>query len=96
MSSIGDLVGVDTVDELATPSNARLGRAIFKADEVDVIDSDPEHVLFRVGGTTTGRRRVELRSAEDGLHWKCTCTSDPDLFCKHLVAATVSLIPSTA
>lgn len=93
MSSIGDLVGLDTVHELATSSNARLGRAIFEADEVETINSDSGHVLFRVGGTTTGRRRVELRSAVDGLHWKCTCTSDPELFCKHLVAATLSLIP---
>lgn len=96
MSSISDLVSLETVDELATPSNARLGRAIFKADEVEVIDSDPEHALFRVGGATTGRRRVELRSAADGLHWRCTCTSDPDLFCKHLVAATCSLLPPAA
>lgn len=91
MSSISDLVGSGIVDELATPSNARLGRAIFDGDEVEVTSSDPTQVMFWVGGGITGRRRVELRSSADGLRWKCTCTSDPDLFCKHLVAAVLSL-----
>lgn len=96
MATVSDLVTPDVVDELATPSNLRLGREILDGDEIEVADDDPAHLVFRVGGTKTGRRRVELRSSAGGLRWSCTCTSDPDLFCKHLVAAALSLTPRTA
>lgn len=96
MSSVSDLIEPGIVDELATPSNARLGRAILDGDGVAVTSADSTQVTFQVGGTMTGRRRVELRSSADGLRWRCTCTSDSGLFCKHLVAAALSLNPPTA
>lgn len=95
MSPVRDLVSPDIVDELATPSNVRLGQEILEGDEVEVTSSDPGRIMFRVGGILTGHRRAELWSSADGLHWECTCTSNPDLFCKHLVAAALSLDPPT-
>lgn len=91
MSSVTDLVSPNIIDQLATTSNARRGRELVDGGEVTVTNSDPAQVDFQVGSVLTGRRRVELRASKDVLHWRCTCTSDPQLFCKHLVAAALSL-----
>lgn len=96
MPSVNDLVGAKVVEALATTSNARLGRELFDGGEVEMISSDASKVQFRVGGNKTGRRHVELMSSKDGLKWKCTCTSSPELFCKHLVAAALSVEASSA
>ena len=79
-----------TVDDLATPANARLGRELARGDEVQIVDLDTRRVRARVGGSQSQRRRIELRAADDQLKWSCTCTTDPELFCKHLVAAVLA------
>lgn len=91
MSSVNDLVAPNVAETLATPSNVRLGRELLDGGEVEMVSSAATNMEFRVGGRTTGRRRVELRSSTDGLKWDCTCTNNPELFCKHLVAAALSL-----
>lgn len=96
MPSVNDLIGPKVVEALATTSNARLGRELFDDGEVETTNSDASRMEFRVGGKTTDRRRVELMPSKDGLEWKCTCTNNPELFCKHLVAAALSLTKPSA
>ncbi len=91
MASIHELLASKAVLELATLANARIGRELADRDEVQIVELDPRRVEARVGGGQTQRRRVELRAAADGLEWSCTCTTDPKLFCKHLVAAALTV-----
>ncbi len=91
MASILELLSSKTVQELATPANARLGRELVDGDEVQIVEHDFHRIEARVGGSQTQRRRIELRAAADGLEWSCTCTTDPQLFCKHLVAAALAV-----
>lgn len=98
MIPFAELIGPEAIQSVATPANARLGRELAAADGVEVTATSPGRVEARVGGGRSGsqRRRVALWSDEDGLSWSCTCTNDPHLFCKHLVAAAVNARSSTA
>ncbi len=91
MASLVDLLAAQTAHALATPANARLGRELADAGEVQIVDVDASRVEARVGGgpSRSQRRRIELRAAGDRLEWSCTCTTDPQLFCKHLAAAAL-------
>ena len=91
VTSILELLASKTVQELATPANARLGRELADGDEVQILEVDSHRVEARVGGSQTQRRRIELRAATDRLEWSCTCTTDPKLFCKHLAAAALAV-----
>lgn len=50
--------------------------------------------IVGVGGVASAgqQRSVRLSSDAGGLRWRCTCTKNADHFCKHCVAAAVSLI----
>lgn len=87
MASVAELVDEATLHLLATPANFRLGHDIVAAGGVDLIESTPERVTAKVTGDQA--RTVELRATEQGLKWKCTCTSRKDLFCKHCVATAI-------
>jgi uncharacterized Zn finger protein len=91
VTSILELLSSKTVQELAAPANARLGRELADGEEVQIVDVDSLRVEARVGGRQTQRRRIELRVAADRMEWSCTCTADPKLFCKHLVAAALAV-----
>jgi uncharacterized Zn finger protein len=87
MSSVADLVEPGHLDHLATPANLRLGRELADQSAVELLEFGPLKVAAKVGGGQ--RRSVELASTPQGLAWKCTCTSDPALFCKHCVAVAL-------
>lgn len=93
MTTIAELVGPEVIQDLATPSTVRLGRALAADGEVTLETTAPERVEGRVGGGRSGtqRRRVAMWSQDRALAWSCTCTSNADLFCKHLVAAAICL-----
>lgn len=85
-------VAFRTLEDVAAPSNVRLGRGLAAEGEVQVITTTATRVEARVGGGRSGtqRRRVERRSTQQKLSSSCTCTSEPRLFCKHLVAVTLA------
>lgn len=93
VASLVDLLTPESVDDLATPANARLGSELAEAGEVELLDAGSQRVKARIGGAGSGsqRRNVELSLSKGQLDWACTCTSDRRLFCKHLVAAALAL-----
>ncbi len=91
MTQIAKLVGPEVVQDLATPANVRLGQALAADGSVDLVASASGGVEGSVGGgdSATQRRRVALWPDDHVLAWSCTCTNDPKLFCKHVVAAAI-------
>ena len=77
------------LNALATPANIRLGEEIAKDGGVEFIAQEHALVVARVQPKDGQRRTVELRSMNDGLAWKCTCTRQK-LFCKHCVATAIA------
>lgn len=93
--SLNDYVNHKSLRFLALPSNIRLGEAIARSGEVEILESAPAHIVARVKPRSGVRRKVELSSTEQGLEWKCTCTRT-GLFCKHCVAALIAASKSSA
>ena len=91
VASVADLVDPQRLRTLATPATLRLGREIVDADGVELTDFGPLVVRGRVRGAEPGtqRRTAELRVMGQTLGWECTCSRDPELFCKHLVALAI-------
>ena len=85
--SVVDLVSAAALEALATPSNLRLGHEIASAGGVELVELGPRRVVAKVTGGQ--RRTVELEARPTGLCFRCSCTTKPDLFCKHCVAAAV-------
>lgn len=90
MTKVIDLVLDDDLRRLAARSNVRLGSEIVRDGEVAFGAFKPELIEATVTapGLTTRRTRLELKDGD--LSWKCTCTSDSKLFCKHLVATALA------
>ena len=89
MKSVADYVSPESLRSLATPANLRLGEEIAKDEGVELVEFSPQLVTARVRPRGGLRRTVELRSTEEGLTWRCTCTRR-GLFCKHCVAAALT------
>jgi uncharacterized Zn finger protein len=90
---------VQSIDDLAIPSNIVYGTQIFERGAVEWIEYSPERVeawaggldgTVKEGGGT--RRRVQLASTPDGLTWHCTGNpKHHDIFCKHCVAVALAI-----
>ena len=89
MVSIIDLVKDDDVRKLARKSDILAGHEIWKTGEVMFGAFRPEKIEAKVMAPSTGTRSTLLELKNDRLTWKCTCTSDPKHFCKHLVATAL-------
>lgn len=76
MASLVELASSKAVEDLATPSNIRLGRELAEDGAVQVFAADVDRIQARVGGgqSATQSRRVDLWVGEHGLSWSCTCT----------------------
>lgn len=92
MRTIMDFLQPKTLEQLATPANARLGLAIVADEGVTLTILDPEHVRATVGDVPASpqRRTLELTRSATGVTWSCTCTRHRDRFCKHCVATVVA------
>ena len=90
---IAKLVGPEVIADVATPANVRLGTALAddRAVKLDATDSGGVEGWVGGGDSATQRRRVALWVDKQVLKWSCTCTSEPKLFCKHLVAAAITV-----
>lgn len=94
MRSIAELTAPDKLKELATESDRRLGKELFRYDHIAIEESKPDHVLARVKVPTGQTRKVEIEVKDDMLTWSCTCGSASgknDVFCKHAVAVALKL-----
>lgn len=90
MDPILNLLDDDAVRERASRSNIRLGHELWQATEVMLGAFRPERIDAKVEASSAGEARSMSFELVDGeLRWKCTCTADPKLFCKHLVAAAL-------
>lgn len=92
MASLIELANSEAVENLATPSNIRLGRELADGGAVQVFVASADRIQARVGGgqSATQSRLVGLWIGERGLSWSCTCTNDRQLFCKHAVAVALT------
>lgn len=89
MPSVADLTDEESLLDLSSSSNFRLGREIAEGGGVELIEFGPVKVVAEVTPPGGVKRTVTLTSAGRKLKWKCTCTSRVDLFCKHCVAAGI-------
>lgn len=90
MGTALDLITEDKLRGLATPATLKAGREIAADGEVAFGAFRPEHIEGRVSLAGTNTRHITLSLKDGALAWKCTCTSNPDNFCKHLVAASLA------
>lgn len=72
------------IEDLAIPSNVREGNEIIKDFGVEIFQEGDDYIIAKVRGGTP--RSVRLFISDGVLSWKCTCTNNPDIFCKHCVA----------
>jgi uncharacterized Zn finger protein len=73
----------------ATASSQRLGRELFDAGHVRLVESSETKVVAEVTGDQT--RRVEFVFSLGDVSWRCTCRRAQDRFCKHAVAVSLAL-----
>ncbi len=88
MNSVADFVSPEQVETMATPANLRLGREIDRKGGVTFSIFGPLEVVARV--TNGVARSVTLRSDGRALTWRCTCSGNRKLFCKHCVAVATA------
>lgn len=86
MKPLLSLIKPEILEELASRSNFRYGKEIFKDGEIKVIKSNVFNLVAEVRSKNKTARTVSLSSTPKGLRWKCTCTGRKDLFCNHAVA----------
>lgn len=84
-----DVVRDDDIRRLARQSAILAGHDIWKQGTVLFGAFRPEKIEAKVKAPGTGTRSTRLEIKNGKLQYKCTCTSDPKLFCKHLVATAL-------
>lgn len=90
--NIIDLVRDDDVRQLARKSDILAGHEIWKYGQTGLGAVRPDELIEAiVQAPNTGSRRTRFEIKNGKLSWRCTCTSDPKLFCKHLVAAALQI-----
>jgi uncharacterized Zn finger protein len=91
MRAVGNFLREPSLRMLARPSDYALGAEMAAKGGVDILDKRRNHILAIAGGNSSGeRRRVTLRTDDDGLRWNCTCTGNADHFCQHCVATAIA------
>ena len=91
MRAVGNFLRESSLKILAHTSDYVLGAEIAARGDVEILEKQRNRILAIAGGNGSGeRRRVSLRADDDGLQWRCTCTSDSDHFCKHCVATAIA------
>ena len=90
-AAIIDLVKDDDVRRLARKSDILAGHEIWKTGGVLFGAFRAERIEATVKSPRITTRRTLLEFRDGRLSWRCTCTSDPKLFCKHLVATALAV-----
>lgn len=86
MKPVLELISLEKLEGLASRSNFRYGKNIFKNGDVGFEKVNAFNLVGMVEGGGTEKRSVEITSTAKGLRWKCSCTAKKDFFCKHCVA----------
>jgi len=88
---VEELLSREQVEKLAKPAQVRNGEELAKAGMVELVEVNPQEVKARVKGLTPGAstRKTELVVKNGRLNWRCTCTKNPNNFCKYLVATAL-------
>ena len=89
MANVVDLTRDDDVRQLAQKSDILAGHEIWKTGEVVLTVFEPDRIEAKVSAPNTNSRHTRLEIKDGKLAWKCTCTSDPKYFCKHLAATAL-------
>ncbi len=88
MPSVADLVEEPALRRLSTDEAYSDGIALADGGKVQLGAFGPLRVTAEVGDGDTCE--VELRSAQTGLQWSCTCDAgDVDTLCSHAVATAM-------
>ena len=72
MESLTDFINEESLRQLATASDLRLGREIAARGGVELVEYGPSKVVAKVKPTGGQRRTVELTIADNSLKCKCT------------------------
>ena len=90
--SLSDVLGPDTLQELAASSALRRGHEYFEAGAVHLEEVRGDGVSARVDGSEQPAYFTEIFIAhEGGLRYRCSCpVGHTGAFCKHLVATALS------
>lgn len=77
----------------ATPSNLRLGTELAEQGYVELVKSEPDELVARVGGSPGASRRTVTygRTADGDVVWGCTCRKVDSLWCKHACAVVIQV-----
>lgn len=91
MDSVADLVEPIKVKVRARPADYKAGEAIAKSGGVVLDELNPIKVSAAVlaPGMSAPQHTHLASDPINGLQWSCTCTADPDVFCKHVVATAL-------
>lgn len=90
MDSVADHSEPVKIKVRATPDDYKAGEALAESGNVRLMLVNPIKVTATVSEPGTDKaHHAELASTPSGLAWKCSCTVDPKLFCKHLVATAL-------
>ena len=103
-SKITNFLSEEFIEKNSIPSNIKYGRAIYKRNGVEIIESSAVRVEAWVGGLDEevaqgggSRRRVEFRALKSGLKWNCTGNpKNHQIFCKHCVALASWLLKNSS
>jgi hypothetical protein len=98
--SVADLLSLETIQQLAQPSNMRYGQAIHDRKGVEFIEYELLRVEAWVGGLDgsvaeggSQRRRTQLLATPKGLAWHCAGNpKNHQIFCKHCVALALTIL----
>lgn len=77
------------MQDLATPANIRLGKAIAKDGGVEFLEREKGRAKAKVGGGQ--RRTTTVTTSMTGMHCRCTCSKKQKKFCKHCVAVVMAM-----
>ena len=88
MPSVADLVEPIALERLTGGDEYGEGRALADRGAVNLVEFGPLRVLADV---TDGARsaRVDLKSSNGTLDWRCSCRGLPAGACRHVAAAGI-------
>jgi hypothetical protein len=92
MKPVKTLITEEEITKLASRSNFRLGKAIFKDGKFQVEKSNPYVEEVKLSYKNGEAVSVRVESTSKGLRWKCSCNSRKDLFCQHCIALGLYII----
>jgi 8-oxo-dGTP diphosphatase len=85
-----DYVTEKHLRELAKPAQIKHGHELAEKGDITFGVFRPDHVEARLELLGSNTRHTILELKDGKLDWRCTCTSNHDNFCRHLVATALA------